>query len=72
MKSRVEKPDKEGQANPRPGIKTSPQVMHPIIQLQQPIGNKAVVNKIRRQETERDNKGLFRLEGIPKKYCSTD
>ncbi len=65
MKNRVG-PDKEGQAKLKPGTKTSPQVTHPIIQLQQTIGNKAVVNMIRRQETERDDKGLFRLEGIPK------
>ncbi len=66
MKNRVEKPDKEGQAKSKPGTKTSPQVTHPIIQLQQTIGNKAVVNMIQRQETETDDKGLFRLEGIPK------
>ena len=65
MKNRVEKPDKEGQSKPRPGVKTSPQVTHPIIQLQQTVGNKAVANIIQRQKSEKDDKGLFRLEGIP-------
>lgn len=39
-----------GKAKTRPGIKTSPQVKHPILQLQQLVGNKTVTNMIQRNQ----------------------
>ena len=42
----------DGKAKTRPGIKTSPQVTHPILQLQQLVGNKAVTSMIQRHAAE--------------------
>jgi len=50
MKSQDHKPANQDKAKVKPGIKASPQVTHPILQLQQLVGNKAVTNMIQRHE----------------------
>jgi len=64
MKNRVERPDKEGRVKSKPVKKSNYQVTHPIIQLQQTVGNKAVANIIQLEKDSENDKGLFRLVGI--------
>ena len=51
MKNQVHKPD-DGKAKVRQGIKTRSQVAHPILQLQQIAGNKAVTKLIQRHPSD--------------------
>ena len=60
MKDKVNKPD-AGRSKARPGIKTSPMVKHPILQLQQLAGNKAVVNLIQRHSESDMNRYQFKV-----------
>ena len=50
MKSQDHKAANEDKAKVKPGIKSSPQVTHPILHLQQILGNHAVTSMIHRQE----------------------
>ena len=52
MKSQGRKPANEDKAKVKPGIKTSPKVTHPILQLQQLVGNKAVTRMIQRHSQQ--------------------
>ena len=51
MKKQVHKTD-DGMAKARPRIKTSSKVSHPILQLQQIVGNKAVTNMLQRHPND--------------------
>ena len=52
MKKQVHKSD-DGKAKARPRIKASSQVLHPTLQLQQLVGNKAVTSMIQREKSRR-------------------
>ena len=50
MKSQDHKTANQDKAKVKPDIRTRPQVTHPILQLQQLVGNKAVTNMIQRHD----------------------
>ena len=52
----------DGKAKVKPGIKTSPQVTYPILQLQQMVGNKAVTKMIQRHPDEFTMENNARIE----------
>ena len=51
-KHKAEGREKKGSS--KPGTRGSPRVVHPILQLQQLVGNKAVTNMIQRDFTDED------------------
>jgi len=61
MKKQVHKSD-DGKAKARPRIKASSQVLHPTLQLQQLVGNKAVTKMIQRHPDEFTMENKARIE----------
>ncbi len=62
MKSTDHKPVNEGRIKRRPGIKVNPTVSHPVLQLQQLVGNKAVTKMIQRHPDEFTMENKARIE----------
>ncbi len=61
MKSQDHKAANENKAKVRPGIKSSPQVKHPILQLQQLVGNKTTTRLIQRHDDQFMDKYQFKV-----------
>ena len=62
MKSQDHKSTAEdGKHKTRPGIKIDPQVTHPILQIQQVVGNKTTTRLIQRHDDQYMNKYQFKV-----------
>ena len=61
MKSQDHKVANEDKSKVKPGIKSSPQVTHPILHLQQLVGNKATTRLIQRHDDQYMNKYQFKV-----------